>query len=31
MTWVFYTLLIAVNLAAGYILGRWWLRNRAAA
>lgn len=31
MTWVFYTLLIIVNLAAGYALGRWWLRTRAAA
>jgi hypothetical protein len=29
MAWMFYTLLIVLNLAAGYALGRWWLRSRA--
>lgn len=29
MTWIFYGLLVIANLAAGYALGRWWLRNRA--
>ena len=31
MNWLYYAILVAVNLAAGYALGRWWLRNRATA
>jgi hypothetical protein len=31
MTWIFYALLVVANLAAGYALGRWWLRSRSLA
>jgi hypothetical protein len=30
MTWFLYGFLIITNLAAGYALGRWWLRSRVA-